>query len=1240
MRFRQYKRVICSALAVLLMLGFFHVEEVFAQRPIRCLRWEHMINGTHLITSPSQMRLEVWRDSTGDGNHDTLLFTHDSPKTRSLNFAPYQEGGTPDDIKPSSIQQAQVGDKIIIKDLTTGTKNQWDFQRYHNWNLLNSTHYYSSSPFLNGGYQEILTKEGMHRFYLNVMGPAGWSDYGNHRTLDFRHPTHDYWWYFTEILLSVTDVPKDDQVIKKYQDLEGKTLRPDDAAAALLNGGYNNVYPNNTKHEALLAAGYTLSTPKAGYHLVYNSRKQNTHEVIFKYNPPDEAFITVSGIANPNPVTLSGGQGVTQNTVMGEVHNLRNGVTVQRMKLEIQNNSNSEWLEQTFNSNNVKQQHNFGEFQITGQTIFPIKAEALLSNNKTLTAEGQIIVYIEEPPTPPEEPGTVTPYLDYYPKPGEGYHIEGTLAVIEMSMAEFNSNRQTTVKIEMDGGQSTSNPHPIEGYRHLMRKEGGSWVDGGYMGEFVSSHTIEIELPFSPSDINSSNNRVKMQGRLGVKDIKGNQGYQNRNYDLVQFRVIIKPPETKLYLPEYFYPKQVLDLGYTNVIAWDYYSEDGIPYQQSIVSLYKLVNDVPQPIFENQIMIDRELQVEGHADEEFRIITKVVDELGNISEPATEDFVIMNASPIIKVTLDTSKEDENLLGVNVENLTPSVIESIFPTQYSSWKIVDMNGITLEQGMGKVPAWVDLDERYEGNIATVIQYAENILGNTAQDHATYINNSVLDFIINPEKLFEMELTQITDLSKSIENKEWQIQNTLESERNELLLDEEMKFTREEGRYLIWLFGDGRFAHQRNLYQYSNNKADLRTQLPTAPTNSFIKTSYGEEYSYAYHTAKWNGEIQQGNYTYEGNSYKYRRMLSYYTTSESQSYRARNVEFISGKPEADLKVSGTLKMYKKITLDGTGSIEKTIAKNPELQERYPIQFSHERTLFMIEPLTDNQFDPSKNQYILGHGREVIDGKVVFRGKDIQHVRFDKEGLYRILYKVFNGLRESDFVEEIIYVAEERYPTVEIEILSPLVYRNPNNELKSELRVTADYKLPDEEPKDEIDFERSRLLVAYDANYDGNFTNDGEHSNQWVMKDSETLLDYITVVEKDFQEEKAIFTFEVDNETKNLLGQFKFEFEVYEKPSVPNYLELGPITDIRIDTFDIEEEKKRVLVDNQKPVIHLSAKKENEVEIFFVDSTGNIQEAEEQIEAILNQLKINRINATVYLIKEDGSIQPYNN
>ncbi len=1042
--------------------------------------------------------------------------------------------------------------------------------------------------------------------------------------------------HYMPIVLELEPIANPDKVIIKYQDANGNTIRPDDAPVTLQKQGNNEVSLNQTKHSALLNEGYTLENPKAGYFVINNSNTGKTETAIAIYNPPPDAYITVTGTANPNPVMLSGGKGNTQITVIGEVFNLPSGIKVKDITLQLQHHKTSEWLEQKFISNNTKQQYNFGDFEITETTTFPIKAISNIDGGKTLIAEGVLIVYVEEEPPTPEEPGTVTPYLDYYPKSGTGYHVEGQIAVIEMSMAEFNSNKQTMVKIEIDGGQSTSNPHPIDGYRHMMRKEGGSWTDGGYIGEFISNHTIEVELPFSPSDINSSNNRVRMQGRLGVRDTKGNQGYQNRNYDLVQFRIIVSPPETKLYLPEYFYPKQITDLGYENVIGWDYYSEDGIPYKESIVSLYKLVNDVPQSVFEDRKMLDRELKVEGLPDEEFRIITKVVDEMGQISEPATEDFVIMNASPIIKVTLDTSKEDENLLKVNIENLTPSVIESIFPTQYSSWKIVDMNGTTLEQGMGKVPAWVDLDERYEGNIATVIQYAENILGNTAQDHESYINNSVLDFIINPEKLFEMELTQITDLSKSIENKEWQIQNTLESERSELLLDEEMKFTREEGTYLVWLFGDGRFAHQRNLYQYSNNKADLRTQLPIAPTDSFIKTTFGEEYSYAYPTAKWNStQIEQGNFTYEGNNYKYRRMFSYYTTSEAQSYKAENVEFISGKPEADLKITGTQKMYKKITLDGTGSIEKTIAKNPELQERYPIQFNHEKTLFMVEPLTDNDFDASKNQYILGHGREVIDGKVVFRGKETQDIRIDKDGTYRVSYKVYNGLRESDFVEEIINVAEERYPTVDINVMTPLVYRNPDNQLMSEIAVEVDYRLADEEPKDMIDFERSKLLISYDFNHDGDFSNDGEHSNQWVMKDSENLLEYITIVIKDFQEDKATFILQVDNPTKNLLGNFKFEFILYEKSLVPNYSELGHVPDVQVNTFDIEIEKKRAYIDNQRPVISLDLSKTRELEILFIDTIGNFMYAEEQVREILNMTKTYRIKTTVQLTDETGTV-----
>ena len=64
--------------------------------------------------------------------------------------------------------------------------------------------------------------------------------------------------------------------------------------------------------------------------------------------------------------------------------------------------------------------------------------------------------------------------------------------------------------------------------------------------------------------------------------------------------------------------------------------------------------------------------------------------------------------------------------------------------------------------------------------------------------------------------------------------------------------------------------------------------------------------------------------------------------------------KRIEFLSAKPVADFNIAGGLKMYKKISLDGTLSVEKT---NSELQNKHPIQFDSLKTMFIIEPLKES-------------------------------------------------------------------------------------------------------------------------------------------------------------------------------------------------------------------------------------------------------------------------------------------
>lgn len=1072
--------------------------------------------------------------------------------------------------------------------------------------------------------------------------------------------------HYMPIVLELEPLKNPDKVIIKYQDTNGKTLKPDDEAMELSKEGYNDVYPNETKHADLLAEGYALNSPKSGYHLVYNSNAGNTHIVIFIYNPPADAFITVTGTANPNPVMLSGGKGKTINTVKGEVFNLPSGVTIQSMKLFIQNNANSQWMEQNFASNNLIQQHNFGEFTITGTTIFPIKAEARLSNGKTISATGQFVVYVEEEVLPPVEPGEVKARLDYYAIPGEGYYVHRDMAIIEMSMTDFNNDKPTQVNIEMNGTMSTSTPHPIDEYRHALRKQDMPWgSEHAFSGEWGKDANRIIAMTFRPSDINTSNNMVEMEGRLGVRDTKRNQNYDYKDYEVVEFRVVAAPPETKLFLPDFFYPKQVTELNpmIKNTIGWDYHSKDNVPYKNSIVSLYKL-DEGEEVVFENKIQTERQLVVEGLPEEEYRIVVSVVDELGNVSEKAIEDYIYINPSPKIRINLDTSKEDESLLGILVENITPTEIESIFPTYYTSWEILDINGNSLQNGTGKAPAWVDIDERYIGTVTTVIQYAENILQNKAHDKAFYVNDSRIDFIIDPDRLFETEMAQIIDLTRAINNKTWTISKQTPVSYEPLILNDSLQFTKDKGKYIVKLEGDGNFGILRSRYQYSNKRSNLRGEPPIL-TDSKIKELFGENSKLVVKSEKWFQEnIEEGNYQFEGQNYKYRRQFSYMTLDIARLDRTRPVEFLNAEPNAEFDIISDLglflgididnsKEYKKITVDGRASIDAT---DQELQEKYPILFNHPRTQIKIEPIkgiggevdADANTNVINNQLIKGFGSNVVDtaeGKrFVLEGSeaypaDQRAFRIDLNGNYRISYKVWNGLKESKWATKDINVSPELLPSLDIRVTpQPTAYRNPDNDLMTEITVIADYNVnPFEEPLDTIHPDDVIFYIHYDE--DGNFSN-GIESSQWIRRDSQNIADYITIKERSFGANQAKIVLLIDNEEKNLFGHFKFEVEVKETPTIPNYEEPPtiPLVDvIKVNTGNLSDEKKRTFVDNRKPVIHLSTKRKETVELWIIETDT---EGEIDTQEIINQLNLQDVKVEIHIIKADGSIEIRNN
>jgi hypothetical protein len=849
----------------------------------------------------------------------------------------------------------------------------------------------------------------------------------------------------------------------------------------------------------------------------------------------------------------------------------------------------------------------FKNIEITGHEIFDIKATAY-TDDGNFTDTGTVEIFTT-PFSDNEEVAKINPDLHMDPHPRE----------IVISKKDFDNNVPQSIKMDMDASKSTAT-NGIGSYLYRYEMKGRSPVYSGWKTENKITLNEVLIYPASADE----NKEVEIEGTVAVKDVKGvvKYGFDEKK---VRFTIQITPPKTDLNLPKYFYPKEVIDYNsdIENKITWEYNSDDNLKYDHSVVSLYKLdKNGEFNPVFENQEQIERELIVEGSAEEIYCIKVSVFDELGQESNKVEEEFMYIDSTPIIKLSLDYSKADEKKLGINVVKLTPQSIESIIPTVYTGWMIKDKDGNVIKQGGGKVPDWVDIDERF-GNAAVVTQFARNIINKLAYDKEVYVKKSSIGFTLDPALLYERELTKVKDLSKDLHDKTWNIKNVNEDDFTNLTLDSENRFTKEEGRYNVRLIGNGHFPVVKKLYQYSNDRNELNTE-PKELNDTTIKDLHGINTSYVKDSIEWNGDIERGRFNNNSTDYNFRRNTSYYIISTEKMNAEQSVEFLDVTPKADFSTLGVKKMYKKITLDGSNSINVT---DPTLQVKYPIDFTSEKTKYIIEPLTGfgGTFDSSLNKYIKGEGRSIENGKVVFKGKKIQDIRFDQDMYVRIYYTVFNGLKSSEYTIRELYVEPETGPTVDINVKEAIVYRDPDNELKSKLDVAVTYYSDD----DEIDLNKSILTFYYDDNNDSNFN---DEPRQYIMKDTQNIPSYVSVINKEFGKNEAKFSLIVDNAEKNIFGRFKFDFEAIEKPSTKNFNLPGDEAPIlSANTFNLDNSKKVILIDNQRPMLNINLNRNTTNEVYILDFANNITVSD--INAIMNTLNMNNLNTKIYYIDKDG-------
>ncbi|KXG73771.1 hypothetical protein [Thermotalea metallivorans] len=881
------------------------------------------------------------------------------------------------------------------------------------------------------------------------------------------------------------------------------------------------------------------------------------------------------------------------------------------------NAPNSSKLEQTINTTSIKGTYNFTGLNITGDTIFPITATAKTASGKTLTANNTVKILTVKPDT---DVYTIEPKLWTDPWP----------VTTKVSKYDFENNKPVQFNLDLDAKGSTASLG-IDGYQFSW------WIDKNNIaeGDWTKQELVKLTgLTLYPSMANS-NKEITIEGRVAVKDTAGHIRYA-RDTGKIRLEIVTVPPETEITVPFRSYPKEVTDhTSIKNIVTWSYFSEDDATYKESIVSLYKWNGSAWQPIFENQKYNKRELEITGNAEEIFKIVVKVVDEYGKESKPVEGLVYLETAKPDIDVTVDLLKLRDNILRVFVDNLTHPEVETLYPTSYTNWEIRNAVGTLLASGDGKVPEEILMDNRYFGTVVVVKQFAKNTLNNTTDDKDFYKANANLEIDVIPNRLFETELATVYNYARGLQYQEWGIKRNEETAYGELITVND-QFTRPKGFYNVMSKGAGIIATEKELYQYSNNIADM-LKKPKEFTQTEIKSAFGTNFEYAIDSQYWKEDlrgIESGNYTYMGQSYKFRRLANLTVYSVSDFIRIKDVEFINGRPTAYFDVSGTLKAYKKVTVDGSKSIDYT---DVELQEHYPIDFDSTQTRYIIEPLKglEGDVDYSKNEFIKGEGGELIDGKVVFPAKKIQDLRFDKEGVYRITYITYNGLLESEPFSKEVVIQPELKPTVDINVSTPIVYRDPNYDLKAFLHVTVLYNSPD----DKIDLDRSFLTVKYDANNDGDFSNDIGHQGT-IKKNEESLMEYATVTNKIFQNDRAIISIAIDNPDKNLFGKYHFEFTAYEDPETPYFIFEEETFDFSADTNDLDVDKKEIMLDNTQPIINILMSRKSKSELTIIETSVTRPMTAADIQYILDYFASQKIQIDIKYIDLAGNEHNYKN
>lgn len=929
-------------------------------------------------------------------------------------------------------------------------------------------------------------------------------------------------------------------------------------------------------------------------------------KVTFAVTPlvtPNNATITVNGVVDPNPSELTAdGYAYPNLTVSAEVKGLDPDDQVLTQKLEMFPEGGGGWTGHDGTGPGNTFSHEW-PLKISKDTKIDIRATATTKKGKTLTATGSVVAYVVS------GMGDLVAKVTYTPTP----------QTVTITQRDYDANKPMLIQLEADSSQSTA----TNGIRERLYY----WQMGHNPCEYsgwTNQSVYRTSTWVNPKDADAVN-EIHLIGRVAIKDNKGFVGYALDD-EIIKLQIIATPPETVLSGPAYLLPKE---LGKPNTFTWTYNSPDNIPYGKSLVSVSRMTADGSyEVVIPEQEQTDRTIDVQGSEYETYKVAVKVVDSKGNISLPSELVRTVITTRPAIslKASINNDKID-----VVVTDKTAAAIIDLAPTRYVNWTVLNSQGAVIYSGTGHIPAQFDNDSRFAGGVATFIQTADNALGKTAKAQDTLIFNSLLDFDIVPNVLYESQYALFKDLSKFLTDKTHTIKGVSEPDTSfaPLELTPENTFTEPEGVYNVKLAGKGYQSTKLSLWQYANDRTELLdSREPAAPSADFVKTFAGDSALYAIGSATFTGDIQQSIFYSGGAEYRFRRQVDCYGVDRANFQDVKNVTFKMGTPVCGLTVTGE-KQYREVDVDLRPSSDATEAS---LQAAYPIQYDSGLTYVDVAYLKDNAADPAQAGSIHGTNRQVVDGWVRFSGLDSHKLRFDEAGTVEIRGVVYNGLKQSKpFVIRRVIVPDTP-PAVTVKLDKNVDYRDPKYNLATTMHVNVDYSSDD---GDAVDLDKSVLLLSFDANHNGNFADDGAYSTMTVTRGSDNLQPIIKTLNKTYAADHMSINLGIDNAAHNALGEFLIQYKAVDMPSTP-YLSV-PDAALPVVSNDPGKTVTHFLADNQAPAVDFQLTRSVSITDVIIDTPGCTPL---NLPYILEQAKLNNIKLKIVHVDENGVRREYTN